>query len=212
MKIQIAITDDHPMLRNGLKNLISSHKNMEVIAVYENGQSLLEGLRVFPKPDVLILDVHLPDITGDELTRIITKKYPEIKILAFTSHDSIYFIKTLLKSGAKGYVLKTSEQESLIEAIETVYTGEPYYSQEVKNLLIQNSLKQRNKVSSSIELTAREKDILQYIAEEYTSNEIAEKLHLSNRTVENYRLGLMQKLDVKNMVGLVKKAMELGVI
>lgn len=212
MKIQIAITDDHPMLRNGIKNLMDDYDHIEVIAVYPNGKSLLDGLKDGIKPDVLLLDVHLPDITGDELTRIITVKYPKIKILAFTSHDGLYFIKTLLKSGAKGYLLKSADQHQLIEAIETVFNGEMYYSPEVKNALVEDSLNHKRKIHSSIELTHRENEILQLIAEENTSHEIADKLHLSHRTVENYRLGLMQKLDAKNVVGLVKKALQMGII
>ncbi len=211
MKIRIAIIDDHPMLRNGLKAYFSNRDNIELVGIYPGGEALLEGLKSQEKPDVLILDVHMPDITGDELTRMITSKYPKIKVLVFTSHDSLYFIKTLLKSGASGYVLKSADQDMLIEAVETVYLGDPFYSPEVKTLLVQDSLKQK-RISSSVELTQREKEILQLIAEENTSHEIAERLHLSHRTVENYRLGLMQKLDVKNMVGLVKKAMQLGIV
>ncbi len=209
--IRVAITDDHPMMLNGLKNALEAHGRIEVTALYPNGQALLDGLQK-NVPDVLLLDVHLPDVPGDELTRIITRKYPSARILILTSHDSIFFIRTLLRSGATGYVLKTSEHTLLLEAIESVYHGLQFLSPEVKDALVKDTLKIRNKVSNSLELTQREKDILQLIAEEYTSHEIADKLFLSHRTVENYRLGLMQKLDAKNMVGMIKKAMQMGLV
>lgn len=211
MKIRIAITDDHPMMLNGMKNILQSQEDFEIVALYGNGNDLMEGLQK-KQPDVLVLDVHLPDITGEELARVIKRKYPNIKVLILTSHDSIFFIRALLRAGVAGYVLKTSDQAILIEAIRTVYTGIQFLSPEVKDTLVKDTLKMRNKISNILELTQREKDILQLIAEEYTSQEIAEKLHISHRTVENYRLGLMQKLDAKNMVGMIKKAIQMGLI
>lgn len=211
MKIRIAITDDHPMMLNGMKNMLESHEGFEVIAQYNNGKDLLDGLQK-EQPDVLILDVHLPDITGEEVARTVKKKYPAVHILTLTSHDSIFFIRALLRAGVTGYVLKTSDQAILTEAIKTVYSGIQFLSPEVKETLVKDTLKMRNKISNILELTQREKDILQLIAEEHTSQEIAEKLHLSHRTVENYRLGLMQKLDAKNMVGMIKKAIQMGLV
>jgi len=210
-KIRIAITDDHPMMLNGLKHALETYEHIEVTGLYAGGNALLDGLQQ-QQPDVLLLDVHLPDITGDALTRIITRKYPSVRILILTSHDSIFFIRSLLRSGATGYVLKTAEHALLLEAIESVYRGLQYLSPEVKDSLIKDTLKMRSKISNPLELTQREKDIIQLIAEEHTSQEIAEKLFLSHRTVENYRLGLMQKLDAKNMVGLVKKAIQMGLV
>lgn len=185
--------------------------HIQVIATYENGAALLEGLQR-QQPDVLLLDVQLPDKNGDELTGIISRKYPSVRILILTSHDSIYYIKTLLRKGAKGYILKTSGQDFLVQAIETVFTGKSFYSPEVNETLVQDTLKIKPPVSLFRQLTPREREILQLIYEEHTSHEIAEKLHISYRTVENYRLGMMQKLDSKNMIGMVKKALQLGLI
>jgi len=159
-----------------------------------------------------MLDVHLPDIPGDKLARTIMRKYPFARILVLTSHDSIFFIRTLLRSGAIGYVLKTADNNTILEAIENVYHGLQFLSPEVKDALVKDTLKLRNKVSNPIDLTQREKDILQLIAEELTSQEIADRLFISHRTVENYRLGLMQKLDAKNMVGMIRKAMQMGLV
>jgi DNA-binding NarL/FixJ family response regulator len=209
--IRIAITDDHPMMLSGLKHALETYGHIRVTDLYPNGQALLDGLQK-NIPDVLLLDVHLPDIPGDELTRIITRKYPSVNILILTSHDSIFFIRSLLRSGATGYVLKNAENKIILEAIENVYHGLQFLSPEVKDTLVKDTLKMRSKISNHFELTDREKDILRLIAEEYTSQEIADKLFLSQRTVENYRLGLMQKLDAKNMVGMIRKAMQMGLV
>ncbi len=209
--IRIAITDDHPMMLSGLKHALETYRHIRVTDLYPNGQALLDGLQK-NVPDVLLLDVHLPDIPGDELTRIITRKYPSVNILILTSHDSIFFIRSLLRSGATGYVLKNAENKIILEAIESVYHGLQFLSPEVKDTLVKDTLKMRSKISNHFELTDREKDILRLIAEEYTSQEIADKLFLSQRTVENYRLGLMQKLDAKNMVGMIRKAMQMGLV
>jgi len=210
MKIKVAITDDHPGMLNGLRSMLQPYGHIEVTAAYERGAALLEGLKK-KQPDVLLLDVQLPDITGDELTAIISRQYPEIRILILTSHDDIYYIKTLLRNGAKGYILKTSGQDFLVQAVETVYRGKPFYSPEVQEQLVQETLQLRPPAPAH-NVTPREKEILQLIYEEYTSQEIADRLHISHRTVENYRLGLMQKLDSKNMIGMMKKALQLGLV
>jgi DNA-binding NarL/FixJ family response regulator len=209
--IRIAITDDHPMVVKGLRQILEGYDQFEVIASYTSGKALLAGLqRVVP--DVLLLDMQLPDITGEELTRNILSRYPALKILILTSHDNVFFIRSLLSCGAMGYVLKTVDEEELVAAIETVHQGVQFLSPEVKDVLVRDTLKLKHAFAGPAELTQREKDIIQLIAEEYTSPEIAEKLFLSPRTVDNYRFGLMQKLEVKNMVGLIKKAIQMGLI
>jgi len=209
--IRIAITDDHPGMLKGLQGMLEGYTHLKVTALYPNGKALLAGLQQ-QAPDVLLLDVHLPDITGDELTRIIAHRYPDVKILILTSHDNIFFIRSLLRNGALGYILKTAEEEVLTAAIESVYAGIQFLSPEVKDTLVKDTLRLKQTFATQSELTPREKDIIRLIAEEYTSQEIAEKLLLSTRTVNNYRLGLMQKLDVKNMAGLIRKAIQMGLV
>lgn len=211
MKIRIALTDDHLMILNGLKSMLLHYPHLELIACYQSGAALLEGLEK-DQPDVLLLDLQLPDRTGDELTRIISRKYPDTRIVILTSHDSVFLIKTLMNNGASGYLLKTADPELLLQAIETVYEGKKFLPEELKDRILNDSLKLKNNIADLNDLTAREKDILKLIAEECTSTEIAQKLNLSTRTVENYRLGLMQKLDARNMIGLVKKAIQLGLL
>lgn len=208
--IKVVITDDHPLVRNGLQNVLKGQDNIVVIAEYNTGERLMNGLRL-QQPDVLLLDIQLPDKGGDELVPIIMERYPDIRILILTSNDSIYYIKLLVDLGIHGYLLKDTEQDMLVEAIETVYKGNRFFSPQVKDSLLNLSLKPVHTATQEA-LTPREIEILKLIAQEHTSHEIGEKLFLSYRTVENYRIGIMQKLGVKNMVGMAKKAILMGLI
>ncbi len=208
-KIRVAITDDHPVVRDGLRRMLELHSHITVIADYPNGKSLLAGIAM-EQPDVLLLDLQLPDISGTELVTAIKSKYPHINILMLTGNASSYSIKMMLQAGASGYLLKNSEQSLLLKAIESVNQQELFLSSEVQQKL--NNLVAKNNTISNEELTPREKDVLRLIAQEKSSKEIGEQLHIGYRTVENYRLVIMQKLGVKNMVGMVKKALMLGLI
>ncbi len=210
--ISVAITDDHPIMRVGLKNLLQSSDGIHVTNCYESGKHLLEGLKE-EQPDVLLLDLHLRGRPqGRELIEAIKDTYPEVRILILTSNDNVYNIQMMLNAGVEGYVLKNVEQNLLVEAIEKVYERRDFLSPEVKDILLTTLRKGNNNKAGEEMLTAREIEILKLIAEEYTSQEIGKKLFLSYRTVETYRLVIMQKLGVKNMVGMTKKAILLGII
>jgi DNA-binding NarL/FixJ family response regulator len=210
--IKIAITDDHPLVITGIEKVLAGFKHFELTGSYQNGEDLLNGLKN-QQPDVLLLDIQMPGQNGDELARIIHKQYPAIRILALTGFDTPFYVRSMLQSGCKGYLLKNTGQQTLIEAIETVYRGEQYIEAGLKEALLGNMLKLRKQKSSATPaLTDREKDVLKLIVAEYSSPEIAKELFLSLRTVENYRLHLLQKLQVKNTAGLVKAALELDLL
>lgn len=206
--IKIAVVDDHPVMLGGIKNLLEHHPQIQIVGGYQSGKALLEGLAA-QKPDVLLIDIQLPDIQGDELTKLISQKFPDIRILIFTTHNSLFLIRSCINSGATGYMLKTEEENVLVTAIESVFEGTEYFSPAIKDILANDALA-RSRPAHTPELTAREKIILKLIAEEYTNHQIGRELNLSTRTVENYRLVLMHKLDAKNAVGLVKNAMRMG--
>jgi DNA-binding NarL/FixJ family response regulator len=210
MHIKIAITDDHPMVVTGIRNMLYYQKHIEVANVYYTGQALLEGLRN-EQPDVLLLDIQLPDQNGNELARIISKTYPSVRILAITSMDSIYQLKDMMRSGCSGYLLKTAPKEMLLEAIEKIYAGEEYIEPTLKEQLLNSVLKIRQP-KTRVAITRREKEILGLIAGGLTSHQIAEQLSLSQRTVENHRFSLMQKLNVRNSMGLARIAMQMGLL
>jgi len=209
--IRIDITDDHPMVISGIKNMLYYYKHIEIGNVYHSGKALLEGLEK-EQPDLLLLDIQLPDKSGNELARIITKKYPEIRILILTSMDNLFHLKDMMRSGCSGYLLKTADKETLVTAIEEVAAGGEFIQQSLKDQLVHSVLKTKAQKDMISPLTRREKEILALIASEMTNPEIAKKLHLSQRTVENHRFSLMQKLNVKNTAGLTKLALEMGVI
>lgn len=210
--IKIAITDDHPMVIKGIKNMLLKSTEIEIIGEYFNGSELMEGLKK-RQPDVLLLDIQMPGTPGDELAQIITKVYPEVKIIALTGFDTPFFIRSMIQNGCKGYLLKNTTQNKLEIAIKNVNQGEMFIDEELKDKLLNTMFKlEKTKSVSGPDLTRRESEVLKLIVNEFTSQEIADQLFLSPRTVEKYRLQLLQKLKVKNTAGLVKIAMELNLL
>jgi len=210
-KMKIAIADDHPLVINGLQHILGNCADMEIIGSYNNGVELLEGIAAC-EPDVLLLDVQMPGQTGDELAVIITEKYPMVKMLALTNLDNVYYIKNMMRSGVHGYILKTTREEILLEAIRTVYSGEQYLEPVLKEKVLIDALQAKRQGSVAPILSRREKEVLQHIAANLTSQQIADKLFVSKRTIDNHRLNLMVKLDVKNGAALIKKAIQMGLI
>lgn len=208
--ITVALTDDHPMVLEGLQKVLNEIGEIEVTGVYKTGKELLAGLKN-GLPDVLLLDVQLPDITGLEVAKIVRAEYSEIKILVLSGIESQYYIMDLIKQGCNGYLLKnTTDHRLLIEGIKGVYNGELFLDPSMKQNLLQEMLRVKRKKNASPKLTEREKEVLQLIIKEYGNQEIANKLCISLRTAENHRYNLLQKLDVKNTVGLVKAALQMG--
>ena len=213
MKIRIAIADDHPLVINGLQHILGNSPEMEVTGCYNNGAELLADLLLPNKqPDVLLLDIQMPGQTGDEVAEIISQKYPQIKMLALTNQDNVFYIKNMFRKGVLGYILKTTREEILKDAIRTVNGGEKYLEQTLQEKMRQDNLQAKKDLSANPILTRREQEILNNIASELTSQQIADKLNVSKRTVDNHRQSLMMKLGAKNVATLVKKAIQLGLI
>lgn len=210
-RIKIAIADDHPIVVEGIRNLLNKHAQFEVIATYGTGAALTEGLRNLV-PDILLLDIHFPDTTGNQLARLITKDYPQIRIIVLTSVDTVFDIKDMMKNGCQGYLLKSASLPVLVEAIETVYNGNQFLEPALKEQLVQSLLSPDQAKPVSFKLTQREQLLLELLSEGKTNNEIAAQLFLSHRTIENNRLSLYQKLGVKNTAELIKIALQKGLI
>jgi len=209
--INIAITDDHPLLVNGIKNVLDEYPDINLLASFPDGHQTLEKLDKL-KVDVLLLDINLPDIDGIQLCKMLKENHQDLKIIGLTSHKQTAFLKNMMKSGANGFVLKNAPVNEIIEAIHVVADGGEYIQQEMKELLVSESMQRASGISFLPKLTRREKEILKLISEEYTTQEIADKLYLSPKTVETHRQNLILKLGVKNSVGLVKVAIEKGLI
>lgn len=212
MKIRTMILDNHPMTIHGITVMLQPYSNIEVVGSYTTGTELLAALEK-SQPDVLLLDIMLPDISGKEVAETISAKWPQIRILAITSLDAPSHVKSMMRRGCMGYLLKETDAATLAHAIEQVYAGKEFIEPTIKEQILQNVLKlKKNSPDNFPKLTQREKEILTLIVQEYTSQEIADKLFISLRTVETHRFSLLQKLDAKNMVALTKIAMQMGLV
>ena len=211
MKIKTVIADDHPLVIKGLQQILANTSDIELTGSYANGRELLKVLPSLDA-DVLLLDIHMPVHSGDELAEIINEQYPHTKIIALTNEDSVYYIKIMLRKGVQGYVLKSITEDILLEAIRAVYQGRQYVEADLMQKVLKDNLDAKKELLAKPELSCREKDVLRYIAQDLTSRQIADKLYVSKRTVDYYRICLETKLGVKNMGAMVKKGMQLGYI
>jgi two-component system nitrate/nitrite response regulator NarL len=211
--IKIIIADDHHLFIEGIHSLIKSMKNMEVVAEVANGKELLAKLVTTPC-DIILMDINMPEMDGIEATKQVRANYPGIKILMLTMFSNKEYIEKLLRVGANGYLLKNTGIEELKTAIETVVSGESYFSKEVTERIMEGLQKKKaaERNTHLIELTEREIDVLKLIVQECTTAEIAEKLFISTHTVETHRKNLISKLNVRNIAGLVKYAMQNGLV
>jgi len=198
--INVHITDDHKILVEGLKILISESENISVTGVSYTLEECRKALAL-QTPDVLLLDLNLPDGSGVDFCSEVRKNYPSIKILILTTHNEYSVAKRVMDNGASGYILKNALSEEVISGIETVAEGETFLCDEIDILM-------KKRVDEQIWFTAREKELLQLIAEGYTNKEMADKLFLSEDTIKTYRKNLILKVGAKNSMILVKMALE----
>jgi DNA-binding NarL/FixJ family response regulator len=213
MKIKVLLADDHKIFLDGLQALLEAQSEVEVLATAENGQVLLDKMKQHPA-EVVLLDYNMPGMDGLECTRLLRERHPEAKVLVLSMHNTPGHIQKILKAGAHGYLLKNTGKEELLKAIATVKEGGVYYSAEVTETIMQG-LQRKEAQATNYQigsLTEREKEVLILIAEERTSLEIAEELHISKHTVETHRKNLISKLQVRNVSGLVKYAVQQGLV
>lgn len=208
-RITVSIVDDHPMIINGLKNMLQGYGHILLTAAYNNGEELMKGLSRL-QPDVLLLDIQLPGRSGDELVPLILKTYPDIRILALTNFNSSLYVSTMLRQGASGYLLKTTQQDTLINAIETVFRGEQFIEPSLKDKWNAQMPVDDKRIYSKLSLTIREKEILCLLVAGYDNQKIADRLFIGYNTVRNYRARIFDKLEVNSIGELVNKALMLG--
>ena len=210
--IKVLLVEDHKILRDGLKAALSGNKEIKVIGECEDGNQVIEFLEK-NEVDVILMDIKMPILGGIETTQQVNEKYPNIKILALSMYNEEAYIMKIFKAGASGYILKNTSISEMIEGIKKVYEGEIFYSLEVANIMVSKYMnktikaKTKNTSITIDDLTKREKEIIKLISNEFTNQEIADKLFISARTVDTHRRNLLQKLGVKNTAGLVKFAM-----
>jgi DNA-binding NarL/FixJ family response regulator len=213
--IRIILTEDHQILRDGIKALIAS-ENIEIAGEASTGSELWKLLET-SQPDIILMDISLPDTSGIELTRIISEKYPLVKVLILSMFTDESFINQAIKAGAKGYLHKNTTREEMLLAIDTVYSGSDFYSDTVSKIIMKSYIdKAKKNVEEVVDphkvLSKREIEILVMFAEGYINKEIADHLFISIRTVESHKNHIMQKLNLKTQVELVKYAIRHNLI
>ena len=213
MTIKILLADDHKIVFDSLKSLLDRQPDMEVVGGAENGRVAVEQVHEL-KPDVVIMDVTMPNLNGIEATRQITSQYPEIKVVALSMHADKQFVTGILSAGASGYLTKNCSFDELVKAVRLVAENKKYLCPDVTGIVIEESLSGASGTGSSATdlLTAREREILQLLAEGKTIKQIAEQLFLSIKTIYTHRDQIMKKLQVENMAELTKLALRDGLI
>ena len=207
--IKVVIVDDHKMVIDGMSLLLQNQPDIEVIGNALSGE---EAIKLISKitPDVVLLDINMPGINGIETCKEMLKIQPQLKIIAISMHKESSLIKLMLSNGAKGYVLKNAGQDEVVEAIKEVYQGKTYLDETVNEIIVNSVTKSSQQTTQSPfpSLSRREKEILELILEEFTTQEIAEKLFISFGTVETHRRNMLIKTGARNTAGLVRIALE----
>ena len=209
-QIQVAIADDHTLLRKALAKLISSFEGYTVLFEAENGREIKKKIGEHLVPDIILLDVNMPEMDGFETAAWLNKNYPRIKILALSMFSDEKTIIRMLRNGAKGYILKNIDPEELNNALDSVMNKNFYLSDYISSKIISGLHKDVDREEEPPSLTQREKDFLRLICSEITYKDIAAKMYVSPRTVDEYRNSLFEKLKVKSRVGLVMYAIRNG--
>jgi len=211
MSIRIIIADDHKIVRNGLRSLIEKELDIDVIAEADNGRTAVR-ITLELAPEVVVMDIAMPDLNGIEATRQIIAALPGTKVIALSMHADKRYVMEMLKAGASGYVLKDNAYEELASAIRTALNNHTYLSRQVAEIVIGDYVKlaQTGKDSVFSLLSAREREVLQLLAEGKSTAQIAESLYISVKTVETYRQHIMEKLNIRSIAELTKYAIREG--
>lgn len=209
-KIRLVLADDHPMIRAGFKTLLAQSNDFEVAGEAGNGAELIKVVTAL-KPDVTLVDIHMPGIGGLEALEKLHESFPGIKFVVLTMHEEREYVQKALKAGADGYLLKNIEREELENAINTVYKGGKYFSPAITAILA-DSVAHPSSFTEAAEITPREKEVLALVAGGHSTKQIADQLKISIRTVETHRINMLKKMGVNNSAELIKKAFELGLL
>lgn len=210
-KIKIALADDEALFRRGIYFLLNRENDIEILFEAEDGEELITKLKDGNIPDIIVMDIKMPNINGVEATKIIRDEFPQIKIIALTSYNTKSFIANMIDVGAISYVMKNATPKELLNTIYEVDKKGYFYNEHVMKIIQENIIARHKKTKSRFDcdkLTKREIQVLKLICKQYSGNEIADKLCLSARTVEGHRNNLLRKTECKNMVGLIIYALK----
>jgi len=211
MSIRIVLADDHTILRQSLLKSFKQESDIEVVGQAKDGRSTIEMVQQL-QPDIVVMDIEMPDLNGLEATRRITKEYPQVKIIGLSMHSNDKYIREMFRAGASGYLLKNCPFEELVNAVRTIFHGKFFISSSIGNVVIKDYIvaPSRDHGAFSI-LSEREREVLQLLAEGQTTKSIANRLHISPKTVEGHRLRIMEKLGMDSIAQLTKYAIQEGI-
>ena len=213
---RIVIVDDHPIVRDGIRALLEGNENLVLAGEAADGQELIEKLDTF-RPDLVILDISLPKMSGIEVTRILNEQHPQIKVLILSMHTDEDFIFNAIKAGAKGYLPKNTTRKELIDAINSLVAGDIFFNESISDTILKSYIRKAQnpenpEESATHNLSPRESEILKMVVQGFTNQEISDRLFISIRTVESHKNHIMQKLKLRSTVDLVKFAIKKGII
>lgn len=210
--IKILLADDHELIRTGIRNLIGSNKDFSIVGEAGDGEESIRCVKEL-NPDVVIIDISMPKLSGIEVTKHLREHFPSVKVLVLTMHENVEYVYQIFKSGAGGYLLKNAGKDEIASAIYAVARGERFFSPRISELMLSEYMKQaerRDHPESAGTLTKREAEILGLIARGLNNQQISEQLFISPRTVDTHRTNIMQKLDIHDAANLVRYALEHG--
>lgn len=211
MQIKILLVDDHSVFREGLRSLLEKHEDMTVVGEADTGRVAVSKACQL-KPDIIIMDIAMPDLNGIEATSQIHARVPESKVIALSMHSDKRFVSGMFQAGAFGYLLKASAFDEVIQATRAVMGNRHYVSQKIADTIVGDYARQlvQTASNSGASLSPREREVLQLLAEGHSTKEIAERLHVSTNTIDTHRAHIMEKLDIRSFAGLVKYAIREG--
>jgi len=214
-KTKIILADDHQLFRDGIKSLLLTAPNIEIVAEVPDGKTLLNTLET-TTTDIILMDISMPGMTGIELTEIIVDKYPNIAVCILSMHNDEEYILNAIKSGVKGYLSKDTSRDELLNAISLISNGNEYYNKSISDIIVKSYVKQTKleskSTSTKAKLTNRELEIIKLVSEGFMNKEISDKLNISIRTVDSHKSNIMQKLELKSSVDIVKYAIKNNII
>jgi two-component system response regulator NreC len=210
--IKILLADDHELIRTGIRNLLESNKDFVIVGESGDGEETITKVREV-KPDVVVIDISMPKMSGIEVTKRLKEKFPAVKVLVLTMHENVEYVYQIYKAGAGGYLLKNAGREEITSAIYAVARGEKFFSPRISELMISDYMQKaerRDSQAADVSLTKREEEILRLIAKGMNNQQISDQLFISPRTVDTHRTNIMQKLNIHDAANLVRYALEHG--
>ena len=212
-KIRLLLADDHPVVRRGMRSCLEGARHVEVVDEAVDGKEAMNKVKEL-SPDIVLMDIDMPNMNGLEATRLIREEYPDTRVLILSVHTNKDYVLQIIRSGAQGYVLKDTAPADLVRAIESVDNGEPFFSPDISQIVLNQYLEEAGADSSadSVKLTTRERQVLSMIAEGQSNKEMANHLGVGVRTIETHRERVMTKLDIHSVAGLTKYAITNGIV